>query len=61
MASGAAVYYKNLINLKRFAATVVGTSTPQQLNITVTTGSQAMSFPLSSNDNAAEIPVDALN
>ncbi|HKB89563.1 MAG TPA: hypothetical protein VKC60_03480 [Opitutaceae bacterium] len=60
MTSGAAVYYKNLINLKRYAATV-GTSTPQQLNITVTTGSQAMSFPLSSNDNAAEIPVDALS
>ena len=60
MASGAAVYYRNLINLKRYAA-IVGTSTPQQLNITVTTGSLALSFPLSSNDNAAEIPVDVLN
>lgn len=60
MAAGAAVAYRNLINLKRFAATVSAADV-HHLAITVTTGSQALSFPLDSNDAAAEIPVDVLS
>jgi hypothetical protein len=60
MTSGAVVAYRNLINLQRFAATVSAADV-HHLAITVTTGSQAMSFPLDYNDNAAEIPVDQLN
>jgi hypothetical protein len=60
MAAGAACYYRNLTNLQRFAATVSAADI-HHLAITVTTGSQAMSFPLDYNDNAAEIPVDQLN
>jgi hypothetical protein len=60
LTAGAALEYRNLTNLKRFAATVTS-ATIHQLAITVTTGSLALTFPLDSNDNAAEIPVDALN
>jgi hypothetical protein len=60
MTTGAAVTYRNLTNLKRYAATITS-ATIHQLAITVTTGSLALTFPLDSNDNAAEIPVDALS
>jgi hypothetical protein len=60
LTAGAAVAYRNLTNLKRFAATVSAADI-HHLAITVTTGSQAMSFPLDNNDNAAEVPVDQLN
>jgi hypothetical protein len=60
LVGGAAVTYRNLTNLKRYAATVTS-ATIHQVAITVTTGSQALTFPLDYNDNAAEIPVDGLS
>jgi hypothetical protein len=60
LTTGSAITYRNLTNLKRYAATVTS-ATVHQVAITVTTGSQALTFPLDYNDNAAEIPVDGLS
>ncbi len=60
LTTASTIEYRNLTNLKRYKATVTS-ATPQQLQISVTTPGTTVTFPLSSNDNAAEIPVDALN
>jgi hypothetical protein len=60
LTTGSAIFYRNLTNLQRFKATVTS-ATPHQLQISVTTPGTSITFPLDSNDNAAEIPVDVLN
>jgi hypothetical protein len=53
------IFYQNMTNLQRYKATVTS-ATPQQVQVSVTTPALTLTFPLSQNDNAAELPIHLL-
>jgi hypothetical protein len=60
LTTGSKIFYRNLTNLKNFAATVTSITPGQTLSVSVTTPATTQTYPLG-GDGTCEIPISALN
>jgi hypothetical protein len=60
LTTGSKIFFRNLTNLKNFAATVTSITPGQTLSVSVTTPATTQNYPLG-GDGTCEIPISTLN